>query len=269
MKRTLAAVLTTAVALLVPATAAGATDTWQVDLHNTTAVVGTADKCPPTGAWWHFVTTPNGGGTIIGQLVLDLDDPQPYVGTPVPNGSQLDNVFVAVPAGHTVYDLVDGYGTGTGTTPTKLVLSHLCLPPPPPPPPTTAGVTTTGVTTTVAQPTTTVAQPTTTAATTTVPGTTTVATTVASTTTTPTTIAGPTSPTTTVAGTTTVPGSSTVPSTDPTMPPTTQPTPPTVSVPTTLPKTGSGVLTVGTGLLAACALAVGGLLIWLTKVREQ
>src|SRR3954471_5461232 len=72
-----------------------------VPLHNDTAETGT--DCPPGGAaYWHFVFAPNNGSAAFAAITLDLgSETVTFSGAEiVPNGSQTDNVFVAVPAGH-------------------------------------------------------------------------------------------------------------------------------------------------------------------------
>ena len=101
-----------------------------IGLHNATAQAE-AD-CPDDGyAYWHFVFAPNNGSASFQTIVLNLGDAQPatFSGAAiVPNGTQTDNVFVAVPAGHELTDLqVSGsYAAYTGTEPNKFNLSHIC-----------------------------------------------------------------------------------------------------------------------------------------------
>jgi LPXTG-motif cell wall-anchored protein len=106
-----------------------------IALHNSTAEAGT--DCPDDGAaYWHFVFAPNDGSAAFTSIVLELSTPPSgseiltFSGAAiVKNGSQTDNVFVAVPAGHTITDLVTGansYAFYSGETPTKFNLSHTC-----------------------------------------------------------------------------------------------------------------------------------------------
>jgi hypothetical protein len=98
-------------------------------LHNATA--GPADGCPGTGGYWHFVLTPNGGGSSFASIVLDVDgETFTFAGFPpiIENGSQTDNVFVPVPTGHAVTGLETSgsYATYMGATPSDFVLSGVC-----------------------------------------------------------------------------------------------------------------------------------------------
>ena len=128
-------------------------------LHNNTAATGT--DCPNDGlAYWHFVLAPNNTYTIT-LISLDLGtEVKTFSGAAiVKNGVQTDNVFVAVPAGHTLTDLVLGSNsfaqyTGGESPPNNFNLSHVCAG--------TISTTTTQPTTTTTQPTTTTTQPTTT-----------------------------------------------------------------------------------------------------------
>jgi LPXTG-motif cell wall-anchored protein len=101
-----------------------------IALHNATAEPSL--DCPDDGsAYWHFVLAPNNGSSEFVTIVLSLDgDPVTFQGDAiVPNHDQRDNVFVAVPAGHTLTSLeLDGsYATYTGTeAPTHFNLSHVC-----------------------------------------------------------------------------------------------------------------------------------------------
>jgi hypothetical protein len=179
---------------------AGATVT-TIQLHNDTATSGS--DCPAGGAYWHFVLAPNNGSAAFVTITLNLTSETRTFsdGAIVPNGSQQDNVFVGVPSGHTLADLVasGSSATYTGTTPIQFNLSTVCEGTVPPTTTTTGPTTTVGPTTT-AGPTTTVPPTTTTGPTTTVGPTTTAQPT--TTTVAPTTTAQPT--TTTVAPTTTV-----------------------------------------------------------------
>ncbi len=101
-----------------------------VGLHNATA--GADTDCPAGGAaYWHFVFAPNNAATAFVTIVLNLDgDFVEFSGAQiVKNGTQSDNVFVAVPAGHTLesISLTGSYATYTGSAPNKFNLSHICL----------------------------------------------------------------------------------------------------------------------------------------------
>ena len=83
--------------------------TESVDLHNASAKVGT--DCPSsTGDWWHFVITPNNGSHEFTSITLNVARTSRTFsgGAIVGNGSQRDNVFVAVPAGYSADDLRAG-----------------------------------------------------------------------------------------------------------------------------------------------------------------
>ncbi len=130
-----------------------AADLPAVALHNATA--GAESDCPAGGAaYWHFVFAPNNGSTAFVTIVLNLDgDFVEFSGAQiVKNGAQSDNVFVAVPAGHTLesISLTGSYATYTGSAPNKFNLSHICLGRVP-----TTTVTTEATTTTTEWPTTT------------------------------------------------------------------------------------------------------------------
>jgi hypothetical protein len=187
---------------------AGATAS-SIGLHNNTADAGI--DCPAGGAaYWHFVLAPNNGSASFVTITLNLtSETVVFSGAQImPNGSQTDNVFVAVPAGHLLTDLVTSgsSATYTGTTPTKFNLSHVCVGTVPPPTTTTTAAPTTTTaaptTTATAAPTTTTAAPTTTTTTTNVgPSTTTAAPTTTTTAApTTTTTAAPTTTTTTNVG---------------------------------------------------------------------
>ncbi|MCD9625191.1 LPXTG cell wall anchor domain-containing protein [Rhabdothermincola salaria] len=181
-------------------TVAGA-DTHGIPLHNDTA--GAESDCPGTVEdYWHFVFTPNNDSAAFDTITLNLDGTvMAFSGAQIiPNGSQQDNVFVAVPDGYALGDLVasGSSATYTGEAPNMFVLSHVCVG-------TGTTTTTTAPTTTTTAPTTTTTAPTTTTTapttTTTAPTTTTTAPT--TTTTAPTTTTTEVQPTTTEAPTTT------------------------------------------------------------------
>ena len=106
-----------------------------VALHNNSAEVET--DCPDDGlAYWHFVFAPNNGTASFATISLELAT-QPsgsevltFSGAAiVPNGAQTDNVFVAVPAGHSLDDIILGdssWATYTGVAPNLFNLSHEC-----------------------------------------------------------------------------------------------------------------------------------------------
>ena len=101
----------------------------QIALHNATAEAST--DCPADlGAAWHFVLAPNDGSSAFVSITLDLGtEAVTFDGAElVPNAGQLDNVFVAVPAGHELSDLrVEGSSARyEGATPNQFNLSHVC-----------------------------------------------------------------------------------------------------------------------------------------------
>src|SRR5262245_59656995 len=76
-----------------------------IPLNNSTADPGT--DCPDDGkTYWHFVISPNNNHSKFVTFHLNLGDGIHDISTFVPNGSQLDNVFVEVPAGYTLTSLV-------------------------------------------------------------------------------------------------------------------------------------------------------------------
>jgi LPXTG-motif cell wall-anchored protein len=101
-----------------------------IGLHNDSAKVG--QDCPADGNWWHFVTAPNNDAYAFESMVLNVGGSLVAVNSSqiVPNGDQLDNVFVAVPAGASANDLsADGSAAmilGADDR-VKFVLSHICL----------------------------------------------------------------------------------------------------------------------------------------------
>jgi uncharacterized repeat protein (TIGR01451 family) len=112
---------------------AGATPTptdHTIALHNDSAEV--SQDCPDDGAaYWHFVLTPNNGSFTFTEIVLKLDgSTHSFTGSAiVPNGGQKDNVFVAVPSGHTLTSLEkDGsYAHYLGSSAAgNFNLSHVC-----------------------------------------------------------------------------------------------------------------------------------------------
>lgn len=103
-------------------------DTNTLPLHNNTAAEG--DDCPDEASdYWHFVLTPNNGSSAFVSITLNLGDDTVTVSGDdiIPNGVQEDNVFVAVPDGYEVDDLVLAGSSAEVTGPaTKFVLSHVC-----------------------------------------------------------------------------------------------------------------------------------------------
>jgi LPXTG-motif cell wall-anchored protein len=100
-----------------------------IPLHNNTA--GPADGCPPDGgAYWHFVFAPNDDKTAFVMITLNLNgDVVEFSGAQIiPNGGQMDNVFVAVPSGHVLTDLETSgsFATYSGATPKEFNLSGVC-----------------------------------------------------------------------------------------------------------------------------------------------
>jgi hypothetical protein len=128
---TFAAVLILAL-LLVGTAFANGLDYQNIPLNNDTAGEGT--DCPTNGGpYWHFVISPNNGDSYFITFHLNLGDAATYdTSIYVPNGSQLDNVFVEVPAGKTLTSLqklgssADIYWNGLGVDPAKFQLSHVC-----------------------------------------------------------------------------------------------------------------------------------------------
>ncbi len=112
-------------------TTAVAAPTVNIPLNNDTA--GAAQGCPTDGAaYWHFVITPNSGGSSFVTFHLNLGDVSTYdTSSYVPNGAQTDNVFVQVPAGKTLTSL-DNTGSSADVTwdgthaPSKFTLSGTC-----------------------------------------------------------------------------------------------------------------------------------------------
>ncbi len=101
----------------------------RISLKNSTAPV--ESDCPATGGpYWHFVLAPNNGSSSFTSITLNLAGTIVSFGSEqiIRNGTQSDNVFVAVPAGNQLSDLqVDGsFATYSGSTPRGFMLSHLC-----------------------------------------------------------------------------------------------------------------------------------------------
>jgi LPXTG-motif cell wall-anchored protein len=100
-----------------------------IELHNATAETGS--DCPDDGAaYWHFVFAPNDGSASFTSITLVLGaETVTFDGSEiVPNGTQTDNVFVAVPAGHTLSDLTTAgsFAVYSGEAPKLFNLSHVC-----------------------------------------------------------------------------------------------------------------------------------------------
>ena len=164
------AVLALTSMVMTPGAASAIASTQTVALHNNTADV--ASDCPDTiGDYWHFVTAPNNGSFAFVSITLALTGGGSTTatmsgGTIIKNGSQSDNVFVAVPNGYSLSDLVLA-GSSADIAPAsgsvRFVLSHLCDGSPAPTTTTEAPTTTTEApTTTTEAPTTTTEAPTTT-----------------------------------------------------------------------------------------------------------
>jgi len=100
-----------------------------VNLHNDQAEVN--NDCPSDAAWWHFVVTPNNGQYDITSMNLNIGGTSTIISRDdiVTNGTQTDNVFVAVPAGASLSDLTAA-GSSAMVAPfstnVKFVLSHVC-----------------------------------------------------------------------------------------------------------------------------------------------
>lgn len=104
-----------------------------VPLHNDTAEEG--EDCPDTEYdYWHFVIPQNNGTYAFQSITLNLDgDLVVFEGTDIiPGGSaqnpQYDNVFVQVPDGYELGDLLVS-GSGAVITPegaARFNLSHIC-----------------------------------------------------------------------------------------------------------------------------------------------
>jgi LPXTG-motif cell wall-anchored protein len=109
---------------------AGVSPTQTVPLHNESA--NAEFDCPDDdGDYWHFVLAPNDGTFTFVSITLMLDDIEfTFEGDDIiPNGGQLDNVFVAVPYEWDLFDLVTS-GSYAEVSPevgtVKFVLSHIC-----------------------------------------------------------------------------------------------------------------------------------------------
>ena len=142
-KRSLAGIVATVagVALMVPGLQAGVSASPRADvvatqtvyLNNNTASPGTADECPTdtTVAYWHFVIAPNNGTYTFVSMTLNLGSPYLVTGAMIiKNGLQTDNVFVAVPSGSVLTDLLLSGSSATitpdGEASVNFNLSHTC-----------------------------------------------------------------------------------------------------------------------------------------------
>jgi len=108
-----------------------------ISLNNDTAPAGEPGvDCPDDGvAYWHFVLAPNNGTSSVITVILklrtgaDTTESLNFTGGQlVLNGGQTDNLFVAVPHGHTLGDLIalGSYATYSGSVPNEFDLSHTC-----------------------------------------------------------------------------------------------------------------------------------------------
>ncbi len=100
-----------------------------VSLHNDQAEAN--NDCPSDAAWWHFVVTPNNGQYDIISMNLNIGGSSTLISRDdiVTNGTQTDNVFVAVPAGASLSDLTAAGSSAMVapfSTKVKFVLSHVC-----------------------------------------------------------------------------------------------------------------------------------------------
>lgn len=105
-----------------------------ITLNNDTAEPGT--DCPADGGpYWHFVLAPNDGKSTITTVFLRLaTGPDSFEDVTfsgdalIPNDGQVDNIFIAVPEGHELTDLVKigSQAAYTGNVPNQFNLSHLC-----------------------------------------------------------------------------------------------------------------------------------------------
>jgi len=139
-----------AVCGLLPGAVGAESSTQQVGLHNATSQEN--DDCPnSTDSWWHFVVSPNNGTFAFTLIHLNIGGSGYDFsgGSIVKNGSQGDNVFVKVPGGYEITDLVKSgsYALITPGSPAvngaRFNLSHTCTPDPEPTTTTTDESTTT------------------------------------------------------------------------------------------------------------------------------
>jgi hypothetical protein len=152
--------------------------TQNVPLHNNTANSTDCPANPDSGvAYWHFVISPNNGTYTFVTITLNVGGTTfIFTGSDIiPNGSQHDNVFIAVPSGKTLTDLLTSGSsadiTPNAPPPNEFNLSGTC-------PASESTTTTTGGTTTSTSSTSTTSTSTTTTSTT-APTTTTVVSTTA------------------------------------------------------------------------------------------
>ena len=104
--------------------------TVNVPLENNTAKEG---ACPDqAGQYWHFIVAPNSGTYSFVTITLNITGlgSVAFTGAQlIQNGTQADNVYVAVPAGKAPTDLIQA-GSTADITPEagspKFVLSHIC-----------------------------------------------------------------------------------------------------------------------------------------------
>lgn len=107
-----------------------------IALNNDTAEVGT--DCPAGGGtYWHFVLAPNDGKSTITTVFLRLatgaetfEDLTFSGDALIPNQDQVDNIFIEVPEGHDLTDLIKigSQAAYTGNVPNQFNLSHVCMP---------------------------------------------------------------------------------------------------------------------------------------------
>ena len=101
----------------------------EVALHNDRADFGT--DCPDNGSWWHFVLAPNSGAHTIDAMHLMVSGSAHTITAAemVLNHGQTDNVFVAVPDGHSINGLSSAGSSAIVIGPAgrvRFVLSHVC-----------------------------------------------------------------------------------------------------------------------------------------------
>ncbi len=118
-----------ATSLAQPVTAIQAA-TQTVPLHND--IADPDSDCPSEpGAYWHFIIAPNNNTFEFVEITLNVGGTILTVSGSaiIPNGSQLDNVFVRVPAGADHGDLTTAGSfalIAPDTRSVRFVLSHLC-----------------------------------------------------------------------------------------------------------------------------------------------
>jgi hypothetical protein len=98
--------------------------TQNINLHNATAE--TTIDCPDsTHSFLHFVIAPNDGTFTIQSIALSIGGSTQTFSGPaiIPKGSQHDNVFVQVPAGHSVIATI----TPDSPAPDSFNLSSVCV----------------------------------------------------------------------------------------------------------------------------------------------